>query len=1399
MLSFGFHSFSRERVMRAARGPLAAAGIALAAGLVFVTLRTASAMPPPAPGNTRGLPASVREALRQDPTLFYPKKGFRPVIERQKAERERIVRGALKRGVTRDAAEREANQSVSTVRYCPVLCGIYADKPSPDWPVADLVDELFSLTYGATNSFGDPGSMREHYRDMSFGTFDLQGGVFGWFPVPQNGAFYYGTTNGLTTAAPSGQAGAYIRHTLEASDATVDFRPYDNDGPDGVANSGDDDGVADLVMFVHPNEGGECGGDDIWSHSFSYSGWAQHSGQKFTTNDLGANGQPIKVDDYVIMPALACGGGRRIEIGVFSHEFGHALGLPDLYDRTAYDPAGAVSTGGMGLYCLMAAGSYGGDFNHPETPTQMCAWAKEQLGFLTPHEVVCDESRELYAMDDAPEAVKLWRGGDYSQNEWFMVENRQRVKWDRYLLGTGLLVTHADNNTLTQNDESCPGGNPCLSGHYTVMVVEADNQWEMQAAAPPVLGPWFGEAGDFFSAENNDQLGDLTAPSSRDHQGTPTGVSVSNISGSARKMTADFSTGQVCLGAPNLAVVSSKVSGGCDLDPFVDPGEQVDLSVTIRNFQTAAPASGIQGTLTSLTPTQLTVIQSQATFPDLGRGKFGASLLPFRVQGAATSVCSTVATLRLDLTAAGGYVAQQTFNVQVRLDSVYVPFAPFFDNVESGGDNGWKHYSFVNEDDWSRNTNGNHTPAAVPGTSWFSAALPTGKDASLEPPAFIPSASSVVTYWHRYDTEDDWDGYVLELSSDGGATWTDAGDLTNIGYDDAVMTNPQSTISGRRSWNGLNAGFPQFEQVTLPLATWAGQTCLLRFRLACDLAANGVTPLAGVGIDDLEITDASILRERCEVTPLCGATETDPPVFAGLEEVINPGTPACDAVDLKWQAATDASPPVTYLIYASSNPTGLLAGPIASTTSLRHRVTGLGPGQTWRFAVRARDSQGTSESNAAEQSVTLDCDPPNLLIESVSLAEAGGCDGDGRPDAGEHLDVLVKLRNAGRSNATGVHATLTTLSNRVAVRQGEADYADLPLGHFENSTLPMRILIDSNTPCLTPATLQLKIIADGGYVVTRNLSLMLESDEAFQSEDFTDDVESGAGLFTHSAEAGFDDWGIVTTDAYSPTHSWFASDAGAVKNASLVSQPLYISPASVLTFRHRWVLESGFDGAVLEISTDEGATWTDIGQSYNSLQEPAGVAFEAQFAPGKEFWSGSSSGWQLETVNLGAMISPLGAPLYAGQVVLVRWRIGCDNDNTEPPHVGWWIDDIALNDTGTFALGCDAGAACQSVGIVAGGVRAGTNLGSGVPNPALASMRLDFQIAPEDAGDVTLRIFDLAGRLVRTLVDGRVPAGPHQTIWDRTNDHGVRVSGGVYFSQLKAGGRTLQRKVVMLK
>ncbi len=83
------------------------------------------------------------------------------------------------------------------------------------------------------------------------------------------------------------------------------------------------------------------------------------------------------------------------------------------------------------------------------------------------------------------------------------------------------------------------------------------------------------------------------------------------------------------------------------------------------------------------------------------------------------------------------------------------------------------------------------------------------------------------------------------------------------------------------------------------------------------------------------------------------------------------------------------------------------------------------------------------------------------------------------------------------------------------------------------------------------------------------------------------------------------------------------------------------------------------------------------------------------------------------------------------------------------------------------------------------------------PNPFTPSTMVSFEL--REAGPVSLRIYDSSGRLVRTLADGRVTAGPHSVAWNGRDDRGTRVASGVYLTRLDFRGETLTRPVVLVK
>ena len=94
-------------------------------------------------------------------------------------------------------------------------------------------------------------------------------------------------------------------------------------------------------------------------------------------------------------------------------------------------------------------------------------------------------------------------------------------------------------------------------------------------------------------------------------------------------------------------------------------------------------------------------------------------------------------------------------------------------------------------------------------------------------------------------------------------------------------------------------------------------------------------------------------------------------------------------------------------------------------------------------------------------------------------------------------------------------------------------------------------------------------------------------------------------------------------------------------------------------------------------------------------------------------------------------------------------------------------------------------------------VRLAFALEQNVPNPFNPSTSIAFAI-PENA-DVSLAVYDVAGRLVRTLVEGRRRAAYYEVEWDATDNRGVPVASGVYFYRLVAGKQTTTRKMVLIK
>jgi len=121
--------------------------------------------------------------------------------------------------------------------------------------------------------------------------------------------------------------------------------------------------------------------------------------------------------------------------------------------------------------------------------------------------------------------------------------------------------------------------------------------------------------------------------------------------------------------------------------------------------------------------------------------------------------------------------------------------------------------------------------------------------------------------------------------------------------------------------------------------------------------------------------------------------------------------------------------------------------------------------------------------------------------------------------------------------------------------------------------------------------------------------------------------------------------------------------------------------------------------------------------------------------------------------------------------------------------------DLFLQVKGSYSL--QPASRASDVSLVSSGQEFEFALGAAHPNPSSGTVSFSFTMAKQ--GPASIRVYDVAGRLVKMLVGGTAEAGPHDIVWNATDDGGRRVGAGVYFYRLDAGSWRSQRKIVFLE
>lgn len=448
----------------------------------------------------------------------------------------------------------------------PVLLGYYPEAGVPDETQAAVQAQFF-------DGPNPTGTVFDYFEEASDGRVQLVGETLPWRATSLSQGAVTGGNSGLGGASRVGQF--ILELLVAADDGSIDWGRYDNDGPDGIPNSGDDDGYIDVLGVVHPTQGGECGGSDndnrIWSHRWSLS---SATGQSYVTASASANGGFIRANDYTIQPVRNCANTTINTIGVFAHELGHGFGLPDLYG------VGGAGHSGIGTWGLMGSGSWGCANSNAARPCMPGAWTREQLGWGTFIDLAPETDHGTLSLRSPAEGGAIYRYRVPETSTYFLLEYRDRTSFDGDLHAEGMLIWQIDEQVIaTQRRRNRVNGDPNRMG-----------VWVRQADGLNGLGDISndgnrGDAGDPFPGTTGQtEFHAASTPASRLFGGDATFLTISEIELGAGEVTASVSTqsAELSLSAvgasgPDLFTVDGITVGSGYSGQFA-PFESVEVS-----------------------------------------------------------------------------------------------------------------------------------------------------------------------------------------------------------------------------------------------------------------------------------------------------------------------------------------------------------------------------------------------------------------------------------------------------------------------------------------------------------------------------------------------------------------------------------------------------------------------------------------------------------------------------------------------------------------------------------------------------------------------------------------------------------------------------------------------------
>lgn len=304
------------------------------------------------------------------------------------------------------------------------------------------------------NENGNAGSVRDFFLKQSYGKLEINFDVVGPYTCNGSLAHYGSPDEDSHDVRPT----EMVMEAIDAAAKEIDFTPYD----------WDEDGEVDQIFLICAGYDEAEGADSkyIWPHEWALE--AQGISRTY-------NGK--RLNTYGVSTELWGSAGSNPEktmagIGTACHEFSHCLGLPDMYDTSG------GSNYGMGRWDVMCHGNYNDDSH---TPAGYTAYERWFSGWLEPTELkAMTRINGMKPIATDPECYVLYNDADH--DEFYLLENRQKVDFDKAVPGHGLLVVHVDYSAPVWRSNGV--NNDPKRERVTIIPADGKKSYSNEAADP---------------------------------------------------------------------------------------------------------------------------------------------------------------------------------------------------------------------------------------------------------------------------------------------------------------------------------------------------------------------------------------------------------------------------------------------------------------------------------------------------------------------------------------------------------------------------------------------------------------------------------------------------------------------------------------------------------------------------------------------------------------------------------------------------------------------------------------------------------------------------------------------------------------------------------------------------